>query len=163
MFQYVAKRVPGHHTGADLRRWLVLGLVGVIVALGLVALGRWTAPSTVPTAHTSAPAVQATGAGSGSIDPAVMREVRQTLEQAASVVYLGTSLPEQVTGVGQTSIDTAVMSPRRAQQEVERFYSGAPLPGTTGVIDPAVKPSRGVQQVLEHFYLGTPLPRNASK
>jgi hypothetical protein len=49
-----------------------------------------------------------------------------------------------------------------ASDEIERYYSGTPLPGTTAAIDPAVMPSREVQQVLEHFYLGTPLPSQAT-
>ena len=91
MFQAVADRITRTRSGADLKRWLLLGVAALIVAAGLVALGRWTAPSAEKTAQVSAPRAQTSGYGPGSIDPAVMppRGVQQTLEH----IYLGTPLP----------------------------------------------------------------------
>ena len=139
MFQAVANRITRGRSGTDLSRWLLLGGAALIVAASLVALGRWTAPSTGNTAQASAvrsplPANRwLSGYGPGSIDPAVMppRGVLQTLEH----IYLGTPLP------------------------ANRWLSGY----GPGSIDPAVMPPRGVLQTLEHIYLGTPLPGSSAK
>src|SRR5262245_8388477 len=81
MFQSIAERVAGNGTGADRRRWLVLGLVGAIVAAGLVAVGRWTAPSSAPAAL-SAPSSQIARHEPAAIDRATPRQ----LEAVCSVV-----------------------------------------------------------------------------
>ena len=129
MFQAVADRITRTRSEADLKRWLLVGVAALIVAAALVALGRWTAPSTGHTAQASAVRSQASGYGPGSIDPAVMppRGVLQTLER----IYLGTPLPGSrwLSGYGPGSIDPAVMPPRGVQQTLERLYLGTPLPG----------------------------------
>jgi hypothetical protein len=129
MFQTVADRITRGRSEADLRRWLLPGVAALILAAGLVALGRWTAPSTGHTAQASAVRSQASGYGPGSIDPRVMppRAVLQTLEH----IYLGTPLPGSrwLSGYGPGSIDPAVMPPRAVQQTLERIYLGTPLPG----------------------------------
>ena len=91
MFQAVANRITRGRSGTDLSRWPLLGVAALIVAASLVALGRWTAPSTGHTAQASAARSQVSGYGPGTIDPAVMppRGVLQTLEH----IYLGTPLP----------------------------------------------------------------------
>ena len=136
MSQTLTERLAGNRTAGDLMRWLIVGIATVIIAAGLFALGRWTAPSTELGAEASAPPLKATGLGPpGSIDPAVMpsKAVQQILER----VYLGTPLASDRTQA--TSL------------------------GPPGSIDPAVMPSKAVQQVLEHIYLGTPFPRKANR
>ena len=136
MSQTFTERVAGNRTGGDLMRWLVVGIAAVIVAAGLCALGRWTAPSPGHSAEASAPPLNATGLGPpGSIDPAVMpsKAVQQVLER----IYLGT--PHASDRTPATGL------------------------GPPGSIDPAVMPSKAVQQVLEHVYLGTPFPRKANR
>jgi hypothetical protein len=119
--------------GTGYKRWLALGVLALIVAAGLVALGRWTAPSSAHKAQVSSPSSQVVRGGPGSIAPAVMppRGMLQTLEH----IYLGTPLSSSssLSGYGP------------------------------GSIAPAVMPPRGVLQTLQHIYLGTPLPANAPK
>jgi hypothetical protein len=58
MSQTFTERVAGNHTGADLLRWLVVGIAAVILATGLFVLGRWTAPSAEHAAEASRPAAE---------------------------------------------------------------------------------------------------------
>ena len=90
MSQTLTDRVVGNRTGAGLKRWLVTGISALIVAAGLVALGRWTAPSTQHTTRASAPSAQVARDTPGTMAPTVMppRALRRTLEH----IYLGTPL-----------------------------------------------------------------------
>jgi hypothetical protein len=134
MSQTFTDRIAANRTRTDLKRWLVAGVAALIVAAGLVALGRWTAPSTAHTVQPSVFPLKASDRGPGSIDPSVMpsRGVQQALER----IYLGTS---------------SSVFPLKASDR------------GPGAIDPSAMPSRGVLQTLQHIYLGTPLPRNAGK
>jgi hypothetical protein len=114
-----ADRFVRNRTSSGLKQWLVVGVPALIVAVSLVALGRWTAPSAQHTARASAPAVRIAHDTPATITPSVMppRALQQTLERifvAAPADTPGTMAP-------------SVMPPRGLQQVLEHIYLGTPL------------------------------------
>jgi hypothetical protein len=105
---------------APSRRKIALTLLGLVVAAGLVAAGRWTAPTTTMGAQPLARVAASCGTVGATVMPSPA--CRRALEQ----VYLGTSSrPSSSCG----TIAPSVMPSPACQRALEQIFRGAPLTG----------------------------------
>jgi hypothetical protein len=111
--------IAGAHIGAPRRSWIVLTAVALAVAVGLVAVGRFTAPTTK-----SVGATAAAPAPCGTFAPAVTpsRACFQVLERAFGSGAAGS-------GDFVAALAPATLPPPAAQRVLEAAYGGVPLNG----------------------------------
>ena len=110
MFSVFAERVVGHRVTLHPVRTIVVAALVLVISAGLVALGRWTAP-TAPTSASSAAPVRNT---CGPTSPT------HGCQQVLSEVHFG-ARADMACG----TIAPSVMPSAACQRVLERIYLGA--------------------------------------